>query len=219
MKQKWITFILITFLFLLVGCHKKQVQIRFVDWDDTIILEVELSQGETIVAPENPVREGYVFIGWSEDFTIATKDLILTAQYDIKIWSVTFQGINQEILKEEQVIHNMNATAPEVISPLGYHFTGWDKDYSQITGDLIVTAQFEKNTYLVRFVDGQGVLLKEEIVSYLGKATAPEVVAPVGYHFTGWDKDSSSIVSDITITAQFEINQYQVRFFMIKGIC
>lgn len=217
MKQKWITFILITFLFLLVGCHKKQVQICFVDWDDTIILEVELSQGETIVAPENPVREGYVFIGWSEDFTIATQDLILTAQYDIKVWSVIFQGINQEILKEEQVIHNMNATAPKVASPLGYHFTGWDKDYSQITGDLIVTAQFEKNTYLVRFVDGQGVLLKEEIVSYLGKATAPEVVAPVGYHFTGWDKDSSSIVSDITITAQFEINQYQVRFFDDQG--
>jgi len=51
MKQKWITFILITLLFLLVGCHKKQVQICFVDWYDTIILEVELSQGETIVAP------------------------------------------------------------------------------------------------------------------------------------------------------------------------
>ncbi len=217
MKQKLSILIIIAFLGLLVGCQEKQVQIRFVDWDNTIILEVELSQGETIVAPEIPIREGYIFTGWSEDFTIATQDLTVAAQYDVRAWIVTFQGINQEILKNEPVNHNMNATAPEVIAPLGYHFTGWDKDYSQITSDIIVTAQFTINTYLVRFVDDQGVLLKEETVSYLGAATAPEVTTPIGYHFTSWDKDYSNISSDMTITAQFEMNQYQVRFFDDQG--
>lgn len=218
MKQELRILIIFAFLFLLVGCQLKQYQIRFVDWDDKLLFEMELSQGETIIFPQDPIRDGYVFIGWNEDLVVANQNLTFKAQYEIKIWIVTFQGAEQEILKEEPVAHNMSATAPIITAPVGYRFTGWDKDYSQITSDLVVTAQIEIDHFLVKFVDDQGILLKEEMVRYNESATAPDVTAPIGYHFIGWDKDYSQITKDITITTQYEINRYLVRFFDDQGI-
>ena len=37
------------------------------------------------------------------------------------------------------------ATAPEAPVHEGYTFKGWDKDFSKVTSDLTVTAQYEKN--------------------------------------------------------------------------
>lgn len=53
---------------LLTGCGEKEPPkekylIRFIDWDDTVLLETTLEEGEDIVPPENPTREGYTFIG------------------------------------------------------------------------------------------------------------------------------------------------------------
>lgn len=38
-----------------------------------------------------------------------------------------------------------SATAPAVPKRVGYTFKGWDKDFSRVTGDMTVTAQWEKN--------------------------------------------------------------------------
>lgn len=71
--------------------------------------------------------------------------------------------------------------------------------------DVVVKATFEKNVYTVKFIDWNGDILAIEEVDYLDAAPAPANPARVGYTFTGWDKDFSSITKNITVTAQYKI--------------
>jgi hypothetical protein len=48
------------------------------------------------------------------------------------------------VLKTEKVESGKSATAPAAPTRDGYEFIGWDKDFSNITGDLTVTAQYQK---------------------------------------------------------------------------
>ena len=59
-------------------------------------------------------------------------------------YTVTFKDWDGTTLKTETVEEGVSATAPSNPSRVGYNFTGWDKSFNNITGDLIVTAQYEK---------------------------------------------------------------------------
>lgn len=55
--------------------------VRFIDYDDTILSIQEVEHGKSAVAPPNPFREGYTFIGWSVDFSVIVADLDVYAVY------------------------------------------------------------------------------------------------------------------------------------------
>ncbi|MBQ6790956.1 MAG: InlB B-repeat-containing protein, partial [Paludibacteraceae bacterium] len=53
---------------------------------------------------------------------------------------------DEKVLKTQTVDWNTAATAPEDPEREGYTFTGWDPaDFSHITSDLTVTAQYKEN--------------------------------------------------------------------------
>ncbi len=56
--------------------------VRFVDWDGALISEQQVEDGAAAVAPTDPVREGYLFTGWSGDFSCVTADITVTALYE-----------------------------------------------------------------------------------------------------------------------------------------
>ena len=58
-------------------------------------------------------------------------------------YTVTFMDWNGTVLKTESVESGKAATAPADPTRAGYVFTGWDKAFSNITTDLIVTAVYE----------------------------------------------------------------------------
>ena len=57
--------------------------------------------------------------------------------------TVTFVDHDGSVLKTETVEEGQNATAPENPTREDYNFTGWDVDFSNVTSDLKVTAQYE----------------------------------------------------------------------------
>lgn len=64
------------------------------------------------------------------------------------------------------------------------------------------------NGCTVRFVDGNGTVIKTQSVPYFGSATAPSNPTKnpsdgVTYTFTGWDREFDQVISDMTVTAQF----------------
>ena len=182
-----------------------------------------VEEGNAATAPEAPAHEGYTFKGWDKDFSNVTTDLTVTAQYEKNEeppkpteYTVTFvDGLTNETISTVKVEEGKAATAPEAPAHEGYTFKGWDKDFSNVTADLTVTAQYEKNEeppkpteYTVTFVDG----LTNETISTVkveeGKAaTAPEAPAHEGYTFKGWDKDFSNVTADLTVTALYEKNE------------
>ena len=186
--------------------------VTFKDWDGTELKTQEVQHGGDAEAPADPTRVGYTFTGWDKEFTNITADLVVTAQYEINTYTVTFKDWDGTVLKTQEVQYGGDAEAPADPTRVGYTFTGWDKAFTNITADLVVTAQYEINTYTVTFKDWDGTVLKTQEVQYGGDAEAPADPTRVGYTFTGWDKAFTNVTADLVVTAQYEINTYTVTF-------
>ena len=179
--------------------------VTFKDWDGTVLKTQEVQYGGDAEAPADPTRVGYTFTGWDKEFTNITADLVVTAQYEINTYTVTFKDWDGTELKTQEVQYGGDAEAPANPTRVGYTFTGWDKEFTNITADLVVTAQYEINTYTVTFKDWDGTVLKTQEVQYGGDAEAPADPTRTGYTFTGWDKAFTNITADLVVTAQYEM--------------
>ena len=126
--------------------------VTFKDWDGTVLKTQEVQYGGDAEAPADPTRTGYTFTGWDKAFTNIMADLVVTAQYEINTYTVTFKDWDGTVLKTQEVQHGGDAEAPADPTRVGYTFTGWDKAFTNITADLVVTAQYE----MLGDVDGDG---------------------------------------------------------------
>lgn len=57
---------------------------------------------------------------------------------------VTFTDYKGNVIKTETVETGKDATAPEAPQRKGYAFTGWDKDFTNVTEDIKVTAKYRQ---------------------------------------------------------------------------
>ena len=179
--------------------------VTFKDWNGTVLKTQEVQHGGDAEAPADPTRMGYTFTGWDKAFTNVTADLVVTAQYEINTYTVAFKDWDGTVLKTQEVQYGGDAEAPADPTRVGYTFTGWDKAFTNIMADLVVTAQYEINTYTVTFKDWDGTVLKTQEVQHGGDAEAPADPTRVGYTFTGWDKAFTNITADLVVTAQYEM--------------
>ena len=75
----------------------------FKDWDESILKRQYVVHGNSAVAPSNPTRDEYQFIGWSASFSNVTTKLTIVAQYE---------ELESKLLTEDgNVIANQNNTA------------------------------------------------------------------------------------------------------------
>jgi hypothetical protein len=184
-----------------------QYEVKFLDWDGAELKKQTVDCGDDAEAPANPSREGYTFTGWDEAYKGITSNLTVTAVYTINKYTVIFKDWDGTTLKtQENVAWNTAATAPEEDPKRDCHtFTGWDKEFSNVKSDLIVTAQYTKNTYTVIFKDWDDVVLETQNDIECGDAAiAPAAPHHTGYTFIGWDKDFIEVTSDLVVIAQFE---------------
>ena len=186
--------------------------VTFKDWNGTVLKTQQVQYGGAATAPANPTRTGYTFTGWDKAFNNVTADLVVTAQYSINTYTVTFKDWNGTVLNTQQVQYGGAATAPANPTRTGYTFTGWDKAFTNVTANLVVTAQYSANTYTVTFKDWNGTVLKTQQVQYGGAATAPANPTRTGYTFTSWDKAFTNVTANLVVTAQYSINTYTVTF-------
>ncbi len=109
----------------------------------------------------------------------------------------------------QAILIGESATAP-IFTRSGYTFTGWDKDFTNVTGDLTVTATWSyAGGYTVTFNlsggtrTGGGELT--QTVDNGGSAIAP-IFTRSGYTFTGWDKPFINVTGDLTVNATWSYN-------------
>lgn len=179
--------------------------VKFIDWDGTVLSSAEVEEGTAATPPADPTRKGYTFIGWDKDFSNITEDLIVTAQYKINRYKVDFKDWNEAILKSDSVNWNTAAVAPTNPSRLGYTFTGWDKEFSNITTDLVVTAQYEygvRTDFTINFntKDGDEILSNSVVIKV---PIAPEID---NFTFLRWEVVGGALTDTIEIQAVYQAN-------------
>ena len=137
---------------------------------------------------------------------------------ELQVKFIDWDGVE---LKTEIVSPGKSATAP--IKPdrkEGHHFSSWDKDFTNVTSDLVVTAIYEINRYTVTWKNYDGTILKVDDnikwgseAFYDGKTPSRSTIGEVSYIFSGWSPKLALVVEDVEYTAQFtpKINEYYLR--------
>ena len=122
-------------------------------------------------------------------------------------------GLTGNVFAALPVEYGEDAVLPEA-TPWheGYHFTGWSADGRNITDDCTITANYEQNSYTVRFVDYDGTELSVQTVLHGEAAELPASPAREGYTFVGWSGDVSAVTCDMTVTALYAVKTCTVFF-------
>jgi len=185
----------------------EEYTVKFVDYDGRVIAEEKVLAGLSAKAPEAPVREDYIFNGWDKDFSEITADTTVTATYTAKAtYTVTFEDYDGRVIKTETVVSGKDATPPADPTRTDYNFTGWNGSYTNVTANVTVTATYaQKGSYVVTFVDYNGLTLGTTTVKEGKTATAPVTPTRDGYTFKGWSGSLSNITANKTVTAQYNL--------------
>ena len=133
--------------------------------------------------------------------------------------TVTFQSDGGSEVAS-QIRANTPAARPADPTKEGYTFIGWYNGESEwdfetpVTANLTLTAKWQVNQYTITFKPengGQDIVIKQD---YGTAITAPANPTKTGYTFASWDKTIPSTMpaGNMTITAQWQVNQYTITF-------
>ena len=182
------------------------------------IAPITQDYGTEITAPDNPTRKGYTFKGWDKEIpkTMPAENITVKAQWGINQYTITFDTNGGSEIAPITQDYGTAITAPDNPTRKGYTFKGWDKEIPETmpAENTTVKAQWEINQYTITFDTNGGSELAPITQDYGTEITAPDNPTRKGYTFKGWDKEIPETMpaDNITVKAQWEINQYTITF-------
>ena len=182
------------------------------------IAPITQDYGTEITAPDNPTRKGYTFKGWDKAIpeTMPAENITVKAQWEINQYTITFDTNGGSEIAPITQDYGTEITAPDKPTRKGYTFKGWDKEIPETmpAENITVKAQWGINQYTITFDTNGGSEIAPITQDYGTKITAPDKPTRKGYTFKGWDKEIPETMpaDNITVKAQWEINQYTITF-------
>ena len=195
------------------------VTVTFNADNGTDVVMVNVASGETITKIDDPVKDGYYFLGWYlgdavYDFdSVVNEDITLVAKWVIPV-TVTFNADNGT----DVVTVNMapNEAVTKIDDPIkdGYYFLGWylsDTEYdfeSPVTENITLVAKWVIPE-IVTFNPDNGTDVVVVKVAPGEKVAKIDEPTKEGHYFLGWylgdtiyDFDSA-VTEDIILTAKW----------------
>ena len=182
------------------------------------IVPITQDYGTEITAPDNPTRKGYTFKGWDREIpkTMPAENMTVKAQWEINQYTIAFDTNGGSEIAPITQNYGTAITAPADPTRKGYTFKGWDKEIPETmpADNITVKAQWEINQYTITFDTNGGSEIVPITQDYGTEITAPDNPTRKGYTFKGWDKEIPETMpaDNITVKAQWEINQYTITF-------
>ena len=149
--------------------------VTFMNWNGTILESQEVKKGEAAILPVVPEREGYEFVGWTEDINNIVSNVKVWPKYVLKdnniqkTFSVKFYDANGKIFEEQIVEKGACAKEPDLPDKDGYKFLMWDKQFYNVQNDLNIYPLFveKKDFYNITIYHGASFFIGENEVSNL----------------------------------------------------
>ena len=172
-------------------------------------------------------RAGYTQVGWStvdggekvygfEDVYTQNEALTLYPVWNTNKYTITFDTNGGSEITPITQDYGTEITAPDNPTRKGYTFKGWDKEIPETmpAENITVKAQWKINQYTIAFDTNGGSEIAPITQDYGTEITAPDNPTRKGYTFKGWDKEIPKTMpaENITVKAQWEINQYTISF-------
>ena len=172
-------------------------------------------------------RAGYTQVGWStvdggekvygfEDIYTKNEALTLYPVWNTNKYTITFDTNGGSEIAPITQDYGTEITAPDNPTRKGYTFKGWDKEIPKTmpAENITVKAQWGINQYTITFDTNGGSEIAPITQDYGTEITAPDNPTRKGYTFKGWDKEIPETMpaENITVKAQWEINQYTITF-------
>lgn len=125
--------------------------VRFPGEDPVTLKEVRLAIGETAEPPKDPVREGYIFLGWQGNYANVQKDEEVYAYFEKRDSTSTqhivrFLDWNETVLSVQRVDDGKDAIIPRDPVREGYTFDKWLPSPTNVTKDLDVYAMYTQGS-------------------------------------------------------------------------
>ena len=182
------------------------------------IAPITQDYGTEITAPDNPTRKGYTFKGWDKEIpeTMPAENITVKAQWEINQYTIAFDTNGGSEITPITQDYGTPITAPADPTRKGYTFKGWDKEIPETmpADNITVKAQWEINQYTITFDTNGGSEIAPITQDYGTEIASPANPTRKGYTFKGWDKEIPETMpaENITVKAQWEINQYTITF-------
>jgi len=231
-KTLFVLLFILSFV-LLTGCSTKIFVVTFDTNGGNEITSIEVAKKETATKPTDPTKEGYDFVGWyigEEEYNFqspVTDNLTLTAKWEIKEYTITFDANGGSDVAALTVKYNEKAQKPNDPVKEGYNFLGWyngEVAYTfeeSVVSNLTLVAKWEEKEYTVTFDTDGGNDITAQTVKFNGKATKPQDPVKEGFKFVGWYNGETAytfeenVLSNLTLKAKWEeIIKFTVKFIV-----
>lgn len=202
-------------------------QVMFINGDT--IEKISVKENEVVTPPKEKTIENHIFLGWFSgeelfDFnTKITKNISLTAKYELNLVTVTYELEGGIGLAIETVSKNTTLSIPPMPYKPGYKFLKWmlnGEEFSfetKITEDITLTAIWEQIEYVtIKFNTDGGTEIEDVTIEKHNKLHNVLVPEKEGYTFVEWRLNDETfnldtlIEENITLTAIYKLNEEQV---------
>jgi uncharacterized repeat protein (TIGR02543 family) len=177
--------------------------------------------GDTVKVVEAGTKEGHTFKAWDKEFpvTMPAENIIIHAIWEVNQYSITFLVDNAEYQSYRFDFDSLIVLdGYKDPNKEGYTFNGWGIDIPKQmpAKNLTLEAQWEINQYNITWVvDSNNPETNYTTKNVNFGTTIKEEDAPTreGYSFVRWEGVPETMpAKDITITAVWEINSYNLYF-------
>ena len=188
--------------------------------------------GATLPTADDMTYTGHTFKGWYDNEGL-TGDPVTAiggtemgnkeywAKWEINQYTITFDTAGGSAIAPITQDYGTAITAPADPTREGYTFAGWDTAIpaTMPAHNMTITAQWTVNQYTITFDTDGGSEVAPITQEYGSAITAPADPTREGYTFTGWDKTIPATMpaGDMTITAQWTVNQYTITYDLDGG--